>query len=48
MPSPRSARAVRTTAPTLYLGCKGKQIVLIVINEVTFVIEEKHPAISFL
>jgi len=35
-------------ASTLYFGCKGKQIVLIVINEVTLVIEKEHPIISVL
>jgi len=37
---------MRAIASTLHFGCKGKQIVLIVINEVTLVIEEEHPIIS--
>jgi len=40
--------ATRAVASTLHFGCKGKQVVLIVINEVTLVIEEEHPIISVL
>src|SRR5579875_586318 len=35
-------------SPAFDLTCQGKQIVLIIIREVTFVVEEKHPVISVL
>lgn len=40
--------AMGAAASTLHFGCKGKQIVLIVICEITLVIEEEHPIISVL
>jgi len=33
---------------SLYLNCKGEEIVLIVISKVTFVMEEEHPSSQFL
>jgi len=38
--------AVAGSTPALYLGRLGKPVVFIVVNAVTFVIEEKHPFIS--
>jgi len=32
----------------LYLNCKGEEVVLIVVNKVTFVMEEEHPSSQFL
>jgi hypothetical protein len=43
-----SNSVMRAVASTLYFSLEGKQIVLIVINEVTLVIEEEHPIISIL
>jgi hypothetical protein len=40
--------AVRAAGSARHLGCKSKQIVLIVISEVTLIIEEKHLHVSFL
>ena len=32
---------------SLYVGCQGKQVVLIVVYEVTLVMEEEHPFVTF-
>lgn len=41
------ASVKKAVAATLYIGCKSKQIILIVIDQVTFVIEKKHPPSQF-
>lgn len=38
----------RPLVPSLYVGCKGEEVVLVVIYKVTFVMEEEHPSSQFL
>jgi len=39
---------LRAVAPSLYVGCKGEEVVLVVVNEVTLIMEEEHPSSQFL
>ncbi len=47
-PACGSIRLGRPVVSSLYLNCKGEEIVLIVISKVTFVMEEEHPSSQFL
>jgi hypothetical protein len=43
-----SLTLARPAASSLYVGCQGEEIVLIVVYKVTFVMEEEHPSSQFL
>ena len=46
--SPLMLQFGQPAASSLYVEGKGEEIVLIVVNEVTFIVEEEHPSSQFL